>query len=133
MGKMTNAELDEIVKWSLPGYKVSRRSQVAGEEQDAAYAGRTDTDTSGGDANHLEELRRKYLGADFADEYDDPFDESLVTDFENSPRANPADDDADDEMIVSVEPVTSGDPLDRGSRAKVAVISKKKKVIGQQG
>lgn len=36
--------------------------------------------------------------------------------------------------IVAVEPETSADPLDRGSRAKVAVISKKeKKVIGQQG
>jgi hypothetical protein len=49
-------------------------------------------------------------------------------------EADSSTDDEDDEMIVAVEPETAADPLDRGSRAKAAVISKKeKKVIGQQG
>lgn len=111
MAKMTNAELDEIVKQSLPGYKVSRRSQVAGEAQDAADARRTDACASGVDTRHLEDLRRKYLGGDFADADDDFSDESLITDFANGPGGNFSDDEADDEMIVAVEPETSGDPL----------------------
>jgi hypothetical protein len=135
MAKLTSAELDEIVKQSLPGYKVARRSQVAGDALDATEA---QGSKAGGvvDAAHLEDLRQKYLGADFAgdDDDDDLSDELLTTDYANGPARNFSDDEGDDEIIVAVEPETSADPLDRGSRPKAAVIStKEKKVIGQQG
>lgn len=127
MAKMTKAELDEIVKQSLPGYKVSGKSHVAGEL--ASDAGLTDAGAAGIDARHLEELRKKYLGADFVD--DDPSDEFLNADFANGPVANIADD--DDELIVALEPETSSDPLDRGSRAKVAVLKEGKESYRRAG
>lgn len=125
MAKLSNEELDEIVKQSLPGYRVSRRSQVAGQSLDA------EKDSERAEPEHLRQLRRKYLGPDFTPDDDDPTQDSDRITFADGPVD---DDESDDDIIVAVEPDTATDPLDRGSRAKAAVISKKeKKVIGQQG
>lgn len=133
MANLTDSEIEEIVKQGLPGYKVSPKSRVArpGSETDSVRRG-----ASGSRAeNHTATLRRRYLGTDA--EVDAEEDEAETATFvtEDEPvRHDSAIDDEDDEIIVAVEPETEADPLDRGSRAKAAVISKKeKKVIGQQG
>ncbi len=128
MAKLSSEELEEIVKQSLPGYRISRRSQVAGQSQDTG-AGR-DSASAKSEADHLKQLRRKYLGPDFSPDDDDQLDESDRIDYANGP----VDDNSDDAVIVAVEPETAADPLDRSARAKAAVISKKeKRIIGQQG
>ena len=137
MANLTDSELEEIVKRSLPGYKVSPKSQVvrqAAEESDSVRRGAR---VSHSDASRAETLRRRYLGTEAeaaeADE-DEAAEESTLAADEGYAAPDNSIDDEDDEMIVAVEPETTTDPLDRGSRAKAAVISKKeKKVIGQQG
>ena len=134
MANLTDSELEEIVKQSLPGYKVSPKSQVArhGTETDSARR----TASAATAETRAETLRRRYLGADAeldAEEEEAAEAATLVAEEEPAPHSAIIDED-DDEIIVAVEPETSTDPLDRGSRAKAAVISKKeKKVIGQQG
>jgi hypothetical protein len=135
MANLTDAELEEIVKQSLPGYKISPKSQVAGQGFESASAS---TDASAARAEgRAENLRRRYLGTDAeldADDEDRSEETAIYVADEEGASLESAIDDEDDEMIVAVEPETSADPLDRGSRAKAAVISKKeKKVIGQQG
>ena len=98
---------------------------------------RRSADASSTDSRRAEVLRRRYLGTDAeaVDDEDDLAEDSapLAAAKDYVPENDLADDD-DDEMIVAVEPETAADPLDRGTRAKAAVISKKgKKVIGQQG
>ena len=134
MANLTDSELEEIVKRGLPGYKVSPQSQVArqGSETDSVRRGARASRAEG----RAETLRRRYLtDADVdADEEDEALDAATFVEDEESGRHDSAIDDEDDEIIVAVEPETGADPLDRGSRAKAAVISKKeKKVIGQQG
>lgn len=136
MANLTDEELDEIVKQSLPGYKVSPKSQVAKQVREVDSARRS-ADASSTDSRRAEVLRRRYLGTDAeaVDDEDDLTEDSapLAAAKDYVPENDLADDD-DDEMIVAVEPETAADPLDRGTRAKAAVISKKgKKVIGQQG
>lgn len=136
MANLTDEELDEIVKQSLPGYKVSPKSQVAKQVREVDSARRS-ADASSTDSRRAEVLRRRYLGTDAeaVDDEDDLAEDSapLAAAKDYVPENDLADDD-DDEMIVAVEPETAADPLDRGTRAKAAVISKKgKKVIGQQG
>lgn len=134
MANLTDSELEEIVKQGLPGYKISPKSQVArqGFESDEARRGASASRAE----NRAETLRRRYLGTDAeveAEEEDAAEAATFVAEEEPAPHES-AIDDEDDEIIVAVEPETASDPLDRGSRAKVAVISKKeKKVIGQQG
>ena len=135
MARLTDSELEEIVKQSLPGYKVSSKSKVVGQgfESDTARPGAS----AGRSESRAETLRRRYLGPDAEGEpeEDDMSAETatFVADEEPDERDS-AIDDEDDEIIVAVEPEHPTDPLDRGSRAKAAVISKKeKKVIGQQG
>ena len=138
MANLTDSELEEIVKRSLPGYKVSSKSQVArqaAEETDSVR--RRGARASHTEANRAETLRRRYLGTEAeateADEDEASEESAFASDESYAPPDNSIDDE-DDEMIVAVEPETATDPLDRGSRAKAAVISKKeKKVIGQQG
>ena len=134
MADLTDSELEEIVKQGLPGYKVSPKSQVAKQ------ATETDSVRRGASAaraeDRAERLRRKYLGpdADVEADEDEAADAATFVSEEEPARRDSAIDDEDDEMIVAVEPDSDADPLDRGSRAKAAVISKKeKKVIGQQG
>ncbi|MGI8917166.1 MAG: hypothetical protein ACR2H6_01100 [Pyrinomonadaceae bacterium] len=135
MADLTDSELEEIVKQGLPGYKVSPKSQVAKQ------ATETDSVRRGASAARAEDraetLRRKYLGPDAdveADEDEAADTATFVAEEEEPARRDSAINDEDDEMIVAVEPDSDTDPLDRGSRAKAAVISKKeKKVIGQQG
>lgn len=135
MANLTDSELEEIVKQSLPGYKVSPKSQVArhGTEIDSARRAASAATAE----TRAETLRRRYLGADAeldADEEEAAEAATLVAEEEPAPHDSAVIDEDDDEIIVAVEPETSNDPLDRGSRAKAAVISKKeKKVIGQQG
>lgn len=134
MANLTDAELEEIVKQSLPGYKISPKSQVAGQGFESASS----TDASDSRAeSRAENLRRRYLGTEAevdADDEDQAEEIAIDVADEEAASFESAIDDEDDEMIVAVEPETSADPLDRGSRAKAAVISKKeKKVIGQQG
>ncbi|HET6669359.1 MAG TPA: hypothetical protein VFH15_03915 [Pyrinomonadaceae bacterium] len=133
MANLTDSELDEIIKQSLPGYKVSSKSKVARQttETDSVRRGASASQT---DASRAATLRRRYLGtdADATDADEDEASEESAT--LAADEADSSTDDEDDEMIVAVEPETVTDPLDRGSRAKAAVISKKeKKVIGQQG
>ncbi len=137
MANLTDSELDEIIKQSLPGYKVSSKSQVArpATETDSVRSGAR---ASHADASRAETLRRRYLGTDVtatdADDEDASEESANFVADENYAPPDSSLDDEDDEMIVAVEPETATDPLDRGSRAKAAVISKKeKKVIGQQG
>ena len=135
MANLTDAELEEIVKQSLPGYKISPKSQVVGQGFESDSARRVASASRA--ENRAETLRRRYLGEDAeVDADDEELTEEPAIDVadEEGASSESAIDDEDDEMIVAVEPETSGDPLDRGSRAKAAVISKKeKKVIGQQG
>ena len=134
MANLTDSEIEEIVKQGLPGYKVSPKSQVArpGSETDSVRRGASASRAQ----NRADTLRRRYLGTDTdaaADEDDEAETATFVAEDEPA-RPDSAIDDEDDEIIVAVEPETDADPLDRGSRAKAAVISKKeKKVIGQQG
>lgn len=135
MANLTDSELEEIVKQGLPGYKVSPKSQVAREGSETDSARRSATASRA--ENRAETLRRRFLGTDAevdADEDAEAASATFVAE-EEPARRDSAIDDEDDEIIVSVEPDTDdADPLDRGSRAKAAVISKKeKKVIGQQG
>ncbi len=137
MANLTDSEIAEIVKQGLPGYKVSPKSQVARQ------ATETDEVRRGANASRAEDraetLRRKYLGPDAeleADEGEAAEAATFVAEEEPARRDSAIDDegDEDDEMIVAVEPEIESDPLDRGSRVKAAVISKKeKKIIGQQG
>ena len=135
MANLTDAELEEIVKQSLPGYKISSKSQVTGQgfESDSARRGASASRAE----SRAEILRRRYLGVDAEVDADDEElseEPAIHVADEEGASLESAIDDEDDEMIVAVEPETSADPLDRGSRAKAAVISKKeKKVIGQQG
>lgn len=133
MANLTDLELEEIVKQGLPGYKVSSKSEVARHETDSARSGaRAASAESRG-----ETLRRRYLGTDAdlnVDEEEEAEAATLVAEEEPARRDSVIDDEDDDEIIVAVEPETDSDSLDRGSRTKAAVISKKeKKVIGQQG
>ena len=137
MANLTDSELEEIVKRSLPGYKVSSKSQVARQAAEETDSVRRGARASHADANRAETLRRRYLGTEAepteTDEDEAPEESTFAADESYAPPDNSIDDE-DDEMIVAVEPVTATDPLDRVSVAKAAVISKKeKKVIGQQG
>ena len=136
MANLTDAEIEEIVKQGLPGYKVSPKSQVArpGVDTDSVRRGASASRAQ----NRADTLRRRYLGTDTdaAAEEDEEAETATFVAEDEPARPDSAidDDEDDDEIIVAVEPETDADPLDRGSRAKAAVISKKeKKVIGQQG
>ena len=135
MARLTDSELEEIVKQSLPGYKVSSKSKVVGQgfESDTVRPGAS----AGRSESRAEILRRRYLGPDAegeTEEEDRSAETATFVDEEEPDARDSAIDDEDDAMIVAVEPEHPADPLDRGSRAKAAVISKKeKKVIEQQG
>ena len=141
MANLTDEELDEIVKQSLPGYKVSPKSQVAKQVREVDSARRS-ADASSTDSRRAEVLRRRYLGTDAeaVDDEDDLAEDSapLAAAKDYVPENDLADDDDDEHKkpgpTPADQPETAADPLDRGTRAKAAVISKKgKKVIGQQG
>jgi hypothetical protein len=121
MAKMSEEDLDEIIKRDLPGFKVAKRIDRLDSQ-----AAETDPDAR---SPLIDELRRKFLGRSRqADDNDSALD---------SHGSRAGDTDSDDEIedeIVAVEPDSGTDPTDQRSHSKVAVVSgKDQRVIGTQG
>lgn len=120
MAKMSEEDLDEIIKRDLPGFKVAKR--IDGLDSRAAEM---DPDAT---SPLIDELRRKFLGRSLRV----PGDDSAL-DSGGSEAATDTDVEIEDE-IVAVEPESGTDPTDQRSHSKVAVVSgKDQRVIGTQG
>jgi hypothetical protein len=118
MAKMSEEDLDEIIKRDLPGFKVAKRI----DELDSRTA-EADADAS---SPLIDELKRKFLGKTDGDD--------SALDAGNSPDAEAEADDELEDEIVAVEPESGTDPTDQRSHSKVAVVSgKDQRVIGTQG
>jgi hypothetical protein len=127
VAKMSEEDMDEIIKRDLPGFKVARKPDALD-----ARSRRAEADVSSPDLN---ELRRKFLGRDSATEdAQEDGDGSDAAGDEAPAGADPESDEEYEDEIVPVEPEAGIDPSDQRSHSKVAVISgKDQKVIGTQG
>jgi hypothetical protein len=124
MAKLSKQDLAQIVEQQMPKYKLA--------DTPAAPAAADGTKTRAkpdGQTPDLDTLRKKYLREKFLS--DAPGGGYRDGEPNGQPAADAADDDTE---IVLVEPKTAPHPLDRGSRPKAVVISKRqKKIVGEQG
>jgi hypothetical protein len=115
MAKLSEQEIDEIIKRDAPGHRVVQYQ--AGEDAAQSLA-KPDEATP-----DLDALKRKYLGEDASNEGSEPAADAR----------DAAGDDVEDQL-VAIAPESSPSPWDHGSRPKVVVISgKDKKIIASQG
>jgi hypothetical protein len=113
--RIPKRELDQIVDRDMPGYTVVERATETGAEDRGAAGPASDVVAPG-----IEELRRKYLGADAAE----------ATDAVEEAADNPG---TEDEIIV-VEPKESADRHGGASRPKTVIVSgKDRRIVGSQG
>jgi hypothetical protein len=122
--KLSKEDVRRIVEKQMPNFKVA-------QPPDAPDADTVDRKPRAKPESHTPDektLRKKYLREKFIEGID-----TSSADEEPNGVA-PADATNDDTEIVLVEPKRAPHPLDRGSRPKAVVISKKsKKIIGTQG
>jgi hypothetical protein len=112
MARLTQRELEEIVKRDLPGYRIVRRS---GEETPT----HAEPDEA---APPIEELQKKYFGEEEGGA--------------GSDAPNPGNERAEstEDEILTVEPEQAVDPYDHSARPKTIVVSgDERRIIGSQG
>lgn len=134
MAKLTAEEKDEILRRDMPGYRlVSTRGESAEAE---ARDLRADDIAAEPEAStpEIEDLLKKYFGSAASDAFTASSPDTVAgaaRELSGEPNNWP---NPDDDEIVSVEPESKRDALDRGARSKSVIISAgKKKIIGSQG
>ena len=120
MAKMNKRELDDIVKRDMPGFDVVSREPAEAAADAASVPAEA--------APSIDQLRRKYLGDDAAEEAADSPDSPPAK------RRGAKDEPNTDDEIVTVRPTGPADPFDHAARPKTVVVSgKEKRIIGSQG
>lgn len=128
MGKLSDAEKQEILQSNLKGYRIARSMSVDSASRTAGAEESTPD---------YKTLRERFLSEEELSEEEEettaaakPMGRSANDAFADAA----AEDNDDDVEIVPIEKESGADPWNRGARPKAVVMSRKdKKIIGSQG